>query len=544
MNGATTAQSKSMEKLSSGLRINKAGDDAAGLAISEKMRGQIRGLNQASANAQDGISMVQTAEGALNETHSILQRVRELADQSANGTNTAEDRKAIQDEVKQLKEEIDRIGNTTEFNTQKLLNGNLQSSGATIGTNSTTSAVVGKLEAGKMTAAQALAADLSSTTFQKDTFNIDGHSIEVNWDTLLTTEQKDKIKAIGAGSNISQLSSVKDLITSKINEAIDQYNAQNPAGATVQHVEGYLDSATAATAKLVIKSGTEGTDSVVALTTKGAATSVGALIMSDTAGDVTADASTNTGTNKFNGSTVSSGATFEMDLNGVKMKVATGSDIENNTTTMDAAATALQTAIKTAVDSYNTLQGKSAGEEGYVEQVKVNATKDGRFEITSESGTVTFKDYEGKTSVKDLGLTQAQTDASGNGGMTFQIGANKGQTITFGINDMRTSALGISGVDASTQSGASLALESIDKAIKNVSAERSKLGAIQNRLEHTINNLGTSSENLTAAESRVRDVDMAKEIMESTKNGILAQAAQAMMAQANSMPQGILQLLR
>ncbi|WP_394679116.1 flagellin [uncultured Exiguobacterium sp.] len=545
LSSASAAQSKSMEKLASGLRINRAGDDAAGLAISEKMRAQVRGLDQASRNAQDGISLIQTAEGALNETHDILQRVRELADQSANGTNTNDDRKAIQDEVKQLKEEIDRIGNTTEFNTQKLLNGSLKSAlGSIVGSNSTTSSVVGKLESGKMTAAQALAADLSSTTFGKDTFDIDGHKVDVNWDTLLSQTEKDQIKATTATSGIAQLNSVKDLLTNKLNEAIDQYNSSNPAGATVQHIEGYLDSATAASAKLVLKSGSQGTDSAVQLVTSSGATGVGALIASNTAGDVSDPASTvNYGTNKYNGSTVASGATFEMDLNGVKMKVTTGAAI-NNTTTMDAAATTIQTAIKTAVDSYNTLQGKSAGQEGFVEAIKVTASKDGRFQVSSESGTVNFKDYEGKSDVLNLGLSQAQTESAGGGGMSFQIGANKGQSISVGLNDMRTAALGLSGVDVSTKEGASSSLDSLDKAIKNVSSERSKLGAVQNRLEHTINNLKTSSENLTAAESRVRDVDMAKEMMNQTKNSILAQAAQAMLAQSNQTPQGVLQLLR
>ena len=262
LNIATNAQSKSMEKLSSGLRINRAGDDAAGLAISEKMRAQIRGLDQASRNAQDGISLIQTAEGALNETHSILQRMRELAVQAANDTNTETDRQELQKEVNQLAQEITRIAKNTEFNTQKLLDGSL-------------------------------------------------------------------------------------------------------------------------------------------------------------------------------------------------------------------------------------------------------------------SGT----------------------------GLTFQIGANSGQTINLKIGAMDATTLQVSGVsggiDISTDAAtATTAIATIDTAIEKVSAERSKLGAYQNRLEHTINNLSTSSENLTAAESRIRDVDMAKEMMEQTKNSILAQAAQAMLAQANQQPQGVLQLLR
>jgi flagellin len=257
MTGNTAASGKSMEKLSSGLRINRAGDDAAGLAISEKMRGQIRGLDQAGRNAQDSISLLQTAEGALNETHSILQRMRELGVQAANDTNVTEDRTAIKSEIDQLNKEIDRISSQTEFNTQKLLNGNISAK-------------------------------------------------------------------------------------------------------------------------------------------------------------------------------------------------------------------------------------------------------------------------------------------------QFQIGANKGQTITVSISSMSSSAgdLNTTGITVNTTANANAAISNIDKAIEKVSRTRSGLGALQNRLEHTINNLGTASENLSAAESRVRDVDMAKEMMSFQKNNILSQAAQAMLAQANQQPQGVLQLLR
>lgn len=252
-----TQTAKNLEKLSSGYRINRAGDDAAGLAISEKMRGQIRGLEMATKNAQDGISLIQTAEGALNETHAILQRIRELAVQAANDTNTDNDRAELQKEVDQLIAEIDRIADTTQFNTKNLLDGSLSGSG-----------------------------------------------------------------------------------------------------------------------------------------------------------------------------------------------------------------------------------------------------------------------------------------------LIFHIGANQDQNVTLTISSMRASGLGVSGIDISSQSGANNAITTIDNAIDKVSSERAKLGAMQNRLEHTINNLGAAAENLTAAESRIRDVDMAKEMMEFTKNSILTQAAQAMLAQANQLPQGVLQLLR
>ncbi|MFJ7726530.1 flagellin [Neobacillus sp. NPDC097160] len=518
LNTASTGQTKSMEKLSSGLRINRAGDDAAGLAISEKMRAQIRGLDQASANAQDGISMIQTAEGALNETHSILQRVRELADQSANGTNTAEDRKAIQDEVKQLKEEIDRIGNTTEFNTQKLLNGNLKSAGgASVGQNSTTGAIVAKQTAGKISGAVTNAT--AGTDFVKETINVDGTSIDVNWQNLSAEEQA---VLTAADTDANSMQKAAELIGQKINEAIDA------SGKNIAHVNAYSDGT-----NLVVESGTKGTDSKVTAGASG-------VLKVMTAGG----AGTTAGTSVYNGTAVATTDLYNVSINGVSMEVTPGANYANNSA-MSTIATQMQTDINAAILAANGVSGAtSSADPGYIADVKVNVTKDGRFEILSESGPVTLSDKPGKTAVADLGLSQAQTDASGNGGMTFQIGANKGQTITFGINDMRSAALGISGVDVSTQAGASNALKSLDSAIKSVSSERSKLGAVQNRLEHTINNLNTSSENLTAAESRIRDVDMAKEMMNQTKNSILSQAAQAMLAQSNQMPQGVLQLLR
>ncbi|WP_062237773.1 flagellin [Fictibacillus sp. FJAT-27399] len=376
LNAASNAQSKSMEKLSSGLRINRAGDDAAGLAISEKMRGQIRGLDQASRNAQDGISLIQTAEGALNETHDILQRMRELAVQSTNDTNTADDRGEIQKEVTQLKEEIDRIANNTEFNTQKLLNG-----------------------------------DLSAKQFKDDSATVTSKTGDFGV-TVSTT-------GIGNGNAGDGIVTANDTFVVKFTE----YDATN---------DQY---------KYTITSEATGS------TTNGAAPLSNAAAQSITVGggvDVSLDAS--------------------------KVKVG---------------------------DSFTL-------------------------------------------------VTRKEENAAGgaSGEMTFQIGSNSNQTLNVGIESMKTADLHINNVNVSSAEQATAAISSLDDAIKNVSAERSKLGAYQNRLDHTINNLGTSSENLTAAESRVRDVDMAKEMMNQTKNSILSQAAQAMLAQANQQPQGVLQLLR
>ncbi|WP_020619540.1 flagellin [Paenibacillus daejeonensis] len=516
----TAGASKSLEKLSSGLRINRAGDDAAGLAISEKMRAQIRGLDMAAKNAQDGISLIQTAEGALNETHSILQRMRELADQSANGTNTAEDRKNLQDEVVQLKQEVDRIGNNTEFNTQKLLNGSLKSSGALVGQNGTTGSIIAKQTAGTVEAGAAISSgDITDAMFVEETITIDGTEIKVNWANL-STDDKAFLKAVDT-TDLGAAAKATNIIVNAINSAIDA------SGKNVSHVKGYTDNA----GVITLQSGSKGVDSKFSLDS-GAAGVLNQMYGAATPAD---------GESTYNGADTANAADLrignvllEVDLAGV---ATSGDD-------MSEVADALQTAINDAIAAYNGITNKADGEEGFIKDVTVTVTNDGRLSINSESGPVTLQDRYGNTDVSDLGLSNAQTEAAGNGGMTFQIGANRGQTITFGIGDMRSAALGIAGVDISTATSASAALDQLDKAITSVSSERSKMGAVQNRLEHTINNLQTASENLTAAESRIRDVDMAKEMMDFTKNNILSQAAQAMLAQANQQPQGVLQLLR
>ncbi|MBC2582587.1 flagellin [Clostridium sp. DJ247] len=374
MTANTTAAGKSMEKLSSGLRINRAGDDAAGLAISEKMRGQIRGLDQASRNSQDGISLIQTAEGALNETHSILQRMRELGVQASSSTNTDIDRGEIQKEMDQLIDEVDRIATTTEFNTKKLLDGSLKG----------------------------------------------------------VTEKLGSVSFDNQGD--------KTLFTAVI-------------------------ATTAAVA------GTPGTEADETITVKITDYDAGA-------------------------------GTYSLDW-----------------TTQDG-----QTA---------TIAGIAAA--GGAQNI---VTTDGDYSLTLGALTA---DSIGKEATF---TSRASVEEYADNTLALHIGANSAQTMGVDIGDMSAAALHINSIDVSTAESAESSISAINKAIEDVSAQRSKLGAFQNRLEHTINNLGTASENLTAAESRVRDVDMAKEMMTQSKNNILAQAAQAMLAQANQQPQGVLQLLR
>mgnify|MGYP001118649391 CR=1 FL=1 len=517
---------KSTEKLSSGYKINRAADDAAGLSISEKMRSQIRGLNKASDNAQDGISLIQTAEGALNESHSILQRMRELSVQASNGTETDDDREAVQQEISQLQDELTRISSTTEFNTMKLLDGSLAGpQGVSKGSNQTIGSQVANLKAAEtgMTAG----ADTSTETglFAKETIKIDGADITVDW-TTLTSEEKAALKQNWTASDSSKASKAATIMQDKINEAIDN------SGLGVAHVT-VKSSVTGVAASFNIKSGSEGTDSKISFDN-----SADTLIGKTLAGVVAADV---TGSTKYSGENVAATEKFYMNINGQSLVVTPAAKVDNGAAMSDVATT-LQTSINTAIDTYN----KDRDDADQLKKVTVDVSKDGRLVVSSESGSVSFSDFGTGEAAKKLGLDASATKTAANGGMTLQIGANEGQTMNFGIEDMSAAALGVDGgkVDIATQSGAQKATTTIDAAIKKVSAQRSKLGAVQNRLEHTIANLDTASENTQTSESRIRDTDMAEEMVAYSKNNILLQAGQSMLAQANQSNQGVLSLLQ
>jgi flagellin len=419
LTGNTGAASKSLEKLSSGLRINRAGDDAAGLAISEKMRGQIRGLEMAQKNSQDGISLIQTAEGALNETHSILQRMRELAVQAANDTNTTADRSELQKEMDQLAEEISRISSTTEFNTQKLLNGTFKGT-LHIGANESQNLNVS-------------IADMSSFVL----------GVAGNVQTTIT--EADTAGGLTLNNNQDIADGTYTVI--ETNDTTQKYQMKDSSGNVVAH--------------------------------------------SADGKNWTVDVGEKDDTFTFNAAVTSGQVTFSGNFTKV-----------------------------TATASF-TNKGLQAGTYTYDSANKVLKDSNGKV-VAFEDGTTAglFKDVNGNTVF----------DASAE--VTAGVVFSNGDTFTVG------------GINITSQVTANNAITTINDAIEKVSAERAKLGAVQNRLEHTINNLGTSAENLTAAESRIRDVDMAKEMMEFTKNNILTQAAQAMLAQANQQPQGVLQLLR
>ncbi len=388
--GITTSKlSKSTEKLSSGYRINRAGDDAAGLAISEKMRAQIHGLGQASTNAEDGISLIQTAEGALQETQNILQRMRELAVQAANDTNTNDDRTQIQNEITQLTEEVDRIANSSEFNTKKLLNGDLK--GATQKKDGSAS-VEGTFKNGMVTVKAPITASQLAAASKDDVIRI--------------TLQKDVTAAALTAADIK-----------------------------VESLNG----------------------STVDVTTQDKITA--------------------------------NGVTF--DLTGTSMLKA--GDVITITTSK-------QLTFANAATGKESLRVQAGANSGQEIQLSINSVK-----------------------ARDIGIVQTST-TSLTGGSAPQ---SQGMPL-----------------DVTTQSNASMAIQAYDMALRKVSTERANLGAVQNRLEHTIANLDTSEENLQAAESRIRDVNMADEMTEYSKSNILMQAGQSMLSQANQSTQGVLSLLK
>ncbi|MBX4265169.1 flagellin N-terminal helical domain-containing protein [Clostridium estertheticum] len=534
-----SAANKSMEKLSSGLRINKAGDDAAGLAISEKMRGQIRGLDQSSANAQDGISMIQTAEGALSETTSIVQRLRELSVQSSSDTNNADDRVAVQKEVVQLKSEIDRIGNTTEFNTTKLIDGSI---GAKMVGGTDNAAVIstqaGARTAGALTGAVAFnagASKISSTTTGIDTTD---QNITVDGAKIAFRVSKSELDAVAYDTTGAKFA---DLLQTKINDGISSYNSANDK--TIGNV-----TVSAKGNNISITSGSTGATSGIAMTTAAS----GADNLWEIAGETAAVATlSNTG---IEGKLTASGAanlsavkatdTMNVNIDGKDIKVTMGT-FGGQGLAAGADMTSANVAVKLAADinAGITAYNLTVPSDNKVDAVTVGV-KDGAFVIQSGStkATSTVK-FDNSDAAKLIGVANQSSTTQG-GGVDFQIGANAGQTMKITVSDMRTAALGIDKIDMSTKEGAQAATSLLDTALKSVSGQRADLGAFSNRLEHTIANLGTSSENLTSAESRIRDVDMAKEMSTFSKNNILNQAAQAMLAQANQQPQQVLALLR
>jgi len=462
LNITSGAQSKSTEKLSSGYRINRAADDAAGLSISEKMRKQIRGLDKASSNAQDGVSSVQTAEGALTEVHSMLQRMNELATQAANGTNSTTDRSAIQDEMDQLTTEIDRVAETTKFNETYLLKGD--NGTKTINMKAHDAGLKGTLtDNGDGTA-----------TFVMDELKV-GDSVSIGG----------KNYTIGATAD-----EAKDTYDKKVTKTGEKLTIN---GKSIEIIANYDNG-----------QGADADAKKADLQSKGQYTLADAKALID------------------------EGTTIKF-ADGTSLKAMKGATdgIDDN-----------DTSVITAKKAYTLAQD---------ELLKANQIGD-----TNNDAKVgkddTFTSYTLADASNTFKIHTGTSDVAEKLSFSLHVGSDADMTnkITVGIETMNSSYLGIKGLNVNDDSGiaGTYAIDAISDALQKVSDQRSSLGAVQNRLEHTIDNLDNVVENTTSAESRIRDTDMAKEMVNYSKNNILAQAGQSMLAQANQSNQGVLSLLQ
>ena len=634
LNANNTTMMKSLAKLSSGLRINSAADDAAGLAISEKMRGQISGLDMASTNAENGISLLETAEGALDETTSILQRMRELAVESASDTLTDEDRTDIQSEFTELIDEIDRIATTTQFNTKNLLDGSMSAATAAVANVSTNSSMATALSCSADTITSTFAASLEDTSLE-----ISSNSAFTNTTTItstttftLTVDGEDyaiEVAAPGTATTTAYVASVETAINT----------ALASAGVTVN-----LDISTAGTVSLSVASATAtvstvsiaGADELGFTSTTSITSAIsGSSTLAEMAkinSNITFDSSGNSvftvGSTTVTLSSTSTVTTLLASVNAaLGTTAAIAFDDSTDTFTVTSSTTGSTSSIATISDSGGTLissllttaggatvsEGLDAGQislsgtlltnlsdtgtnslgitcgdtlsVNYVQNgamcektLTVTATTtladvntllnsvatisvgaNNELSVTADTAgsegaiyglTVTVADSEGEenatasNALSEWTQTKAATDQRANGSSTILIGANTGQTFNISINSMDASSLGVEGLSVSSFDEANIAISVIDTATSMVSAERGKMGAEENRLEHTILNLTTSSENITSAESRIRDVDMAAEMANYTKLSVINQAATAMLAQANQLPQQVLSLLQ
>ena len=619
LNVTTSAQSKSTEKLSSGYKINRAADDAAGLTISEKMRKQIRGLDRASTNAEDGVSAVQTAEGALTEVHSMLQRMNELATQSANGTNSTTDRQAIQDEIDQLTTEIDRVSETTKFNETYLLKGDTDGATSAKNVNAHDAGLAGKLVAngdgtstfkldkaladgdkvtiagtqytigsttssadgyGKLSdlSAKTLSVGDSVTTAVGNKYtlvdeaknedatytdgmqiNIDGKKYTIGNATDLTNATLKKADAITLVSEALQKG--KDVSITKIGTVAGMYAA---ASAVDIKVVSSLD--TGKISSLNCGSGTAGKAPTAAeLATKAGATlGAGDTVtvkgvstkatnsdpatmntIKDVVKQLKATDVVKIGTNTLNIAEETDVANNKYTVNDVLALLNDNDEVTITATTADA-KNAMAAAGLTAATAYTAVETKNSSDAK-----NVISAKDAYSMMAEELQKASSIGADVAAEVKSdnsgsFTITQGTVDVKEALSFNLHVGADADSTnkITVDIDSMSLAGLGIKGIKADTEQDATYAIDAIADAISQVSSQRSALGAIQNRLEHTINNLDNVVENTTSAESRIRDTDMAEEMVNYSKNNILAQAGQSMLAQANQSNQGVLSLLQ
>ena len=555
LSGNNNALAQNLKKLSSGYKINSAADNAAGLAISEKMRAQITGLETAQQNAQDSISLVQTAEGALTEVHSMLNRMVELSTQASNGTYSDTDRQKLQDEITELQDEIDRIADATNFNGIDLLNGNLDGTVA-----------VGGISGGSAAQINAVKSKFESTTIGDfgandvkvgDKISVSFEYTDANGATQTKTLEYE-VSAVADGTNkfkIKNSNGTETEVSAGTTAGTDKIEGAELAKVIVADLAADADiskafSVSANNGKLTFESNVAGASSVaigkmnifttsatggptkelsvgIDQTTVGADAQTGYDFSKVTPFDPTdaaakiEDSIVTVGDKKF--------VFLEKDINltddVLKMLKDNGIDGSVEVTGTGAVAAA---GIVNLVDTINKAFGKTVVEQGKVTTGAFTADTTGTVvRLTPDAGIETVAGGAGKA-------------------LNLQIGdtADEYNRLQVNIQDCHAKALGVDQINVTTEASAAEGIDSIKAAIDTVSQVRAKLGATQNRLDHTLNNLETTTTNLTESESRIRDTDMAKEMMDYTKNNILIQSSQAMLAQANQVPQGVLQLLQ
>ena len=454
LNRANDRLSASLERLSSGYKINSAEDSPVGAAMSQKMKTQLRGLDRAIQNASDGISVVETAEGALNEVTDMIQRMRQLSVQGANGTMSAQDRQSLMDEIAQLKEEINRISSDTEYNTRGLINGELSRRTYTNIPGIRSTYISDAVEAGRyelMVAAEATYSELTSTAVDVPVtgIEVDG-TINVNGESV-TIEKGDTIDQV-----LDKIKSVADLSDISVNYDGTNITFKSDILGSNYPIEINCTKELADKLGLEMQMSAQGTDAVVRATM--AANS----------------------TFKFPDST-----TVEVDGNNITLSASGGFE------------------MRVTID------------EGALPQLQPPATE-----------------------------TAIRITALDIGTMVIQMGANEGQVMDINIPEVSCAAMGLDKLNLHTEAGCDRAIGMCDDALKYISSVRSKLGAYANRMEHAVNSLNVTTENMTAALSRIEDVDMAKEMTTYTSQNVITQAANSMLAQANQMPEKVLQLLQ
>ncbi|RJG05968.1 flagellin [Noviherbaspirillum cavernae] len=483
LSASESSLATSLQRLSSGLRINSAKDDAAGLAISQRFTAQIRGLNQAQRNANDGISLAQTAEGGLGTTGDLLQRMRELAVQSANGTNSASDRASLQQEVSQLTQELNRVATTTQFNGQNVLDGSLSSTQFQVGANANQVINVGINSAkasdiGNFTLANNIAAGAGTT--------ISGAS---------TT----------GASNIAAVNNVKAQTLTIAGNGKTTTTAVN-AGDSAKTIAATINSSTATTgvtATAQTQAALSGLQSVGNVTFSLNGVAIGATI--NATNDLSALGSA------INAQTSSTGISASVNGGTVTLKSSDGTDVKITSFTNSAGGT-----VK--LDGQDAFSGANMG-------TQQTLTSGGATNSATVGGSLQF----GSSS----GYTISSSTSSSGGLFAGAAAAQQASTLTQ-----------VASLDISTVSGANNALSTIDAALSSISNSRAALGALQNRFASTVTSLQTTSENLSAARSRIQDADFASETAALTRGQILQQAGTAMLSQANSLPNGVLALLR